>query len=242
MTVTTLIWTAAGRPEVEGAKGKLLRDDHGTCVVSGDQSERRAVADKALGANFTDRSLFHGVGDKVGQAALWVCSGKGTRSLRMWSLIVAPGHDLPPSNEKAFLQKPGLWLGNRSDPGPVHDILSSPPPTPWAVAIAISGQKHVAPYATVNDSAERWTVRVENTNVSSTPTAYAALRRHALSLRRLGVSADNVLAGTPGLLKTHAEIDVWRRHAPHIAPYAGSPLLELALWTITKRTMEANNE
>lgn len=236
---TTLIWRLAGRPEPGGAKAKLFRDEPGICAVSGDQCGRTAPVAKVLGDNFTDRSLFRApTSDRVGEAAFWVCSGKGTSSLRMWSIIAAPDHLLPPSDERAFVQQPHLWLGNRSDPLPIARLLEDPPEGEWLCSIALSGQKHVAPYAAVNRGPSQWTVRMENVNITSSPDEWQAVRAAANRLRGIGIGADNVLHGLPGLIKSRGNLDLWRRESRALAPYTGSPLLELALWTITKSTLE----
>lgn len=236
--ITTMLWELAGRPEVAGAKGKLLQPIPAVCCVSGEESAVTADADRALGASFTDRRMFHAGTDRVGQAALWVCSGKGNQTLRLWSIIAAPGENLPPSRDKAFLHRPGLWLGNRGDPQPIADILAAPPAGEWAVSIAVSGQKHVAPYATVNRGPGRWTVRMENTDITSTPEEWTRVRAAAMTARRIGVRGEDVHAARPGLLKTREQLDAWRDIEPILRPYRHSPLLNLALWMITKTTME----
>lgn len=236
---TTMLWELAGRPDVDGAKGRMLKEHRGICCVSGEHAEVTADATKALGTSFTDRGMFRAPDStRVGGPALWACSGKGTRTLRLWSIIAAPEGDLPDSHEKAFIQRPGLWLGNRSDTRPIIDTLTDPPNGQWLMSIAVSGQKHVAPYATVNRVGGRWTVRMESTNVTSTPEEWQDVHGHALALRRLGTRAEDVLTGTPPLMKTAEQYQAWHSHAESLANYHHSPLLELALWTITKPIME----
>jgi len=156
----------------------------------------------------------------------------------MWSIVASPGADFGPPNTKCFLQDtPGLLLTNRANPSPIARVLANPPTGEWLVSVAISGQKHVLPYTTVNSGAGRWAVRMENTAVTSTPTEWAHVHAHADALRRMGVPAEDVHTGVPRYLKTPAELASWREHNHHLTPWLGSPLLSLALWTITKGTM-----
>lgn len=235
---TTLVWDTAGRPSPFGAKADMLNPIPGVCAVTGESLPVTADINRAMGDNFTDRSMFTAPhSDRVGESTLWACSGKGTSTLRLWSIICTPGSDLPASHEKAFLSAPGLWLGNRADPRPIVETLSHPPEGEWLVSIAVSGQKHVLPYATVNRGPGRWVVRMENTNVTATPAEWAHVHASARALRALGVPADDVLTGSPGYLKRREDINRWRTISTTLTPYYNSPLLQLALWTITKGTL-----
>lgn len=235
---TTLVWEAAGRPKPFGTKADLLKHIPGVCAVTGERLDVTADINRALGDNFTDRSMFAAPhSDRVGEATLWACSGKGTSTLRLWSIIAAPGVHLPPSHEKAFLSAPGLWLGNRADPRPIVDTLLSPPEGEWLVSIAVSAQKHVLPYARVNRGGGRWTARFENTDVTSDPIEFLAVHGAAVALRRLGLRDDEILTGRPGLIRSRDVLTEWRHHARSLAPYLQSPLLQLALWAITKGTL-----
>lgn len=236
-----LVWELAGRPEVAAASvAKLLTDARGVCAICGHVSDRTAVADKALGSNFSDwRHLtrFTGV---VCPACLWCCSGKPPATLRMWSIIAAAGVALPESDPKAWLQgTPGLMLFNRSNPGPLADLLADPPPGDWCASVALSGQKHVLPYTPINQPGTgSWTVRVEDHYVTATPDQWRHVHATALALRRLGVPADDVATGTPRYLKTRADLDRWSALNAALDGWHSSPLLNLALWTITKGTMQ----
>lgn len=239
MKATRIIWDLAGRPDVAGAAAKLIQDHPAVCAVCGEASDHTADVDKALGANFVDRSHVDAMTDRVCPACLWCCSGKPPETLRMWSIIAAPGADLPRSNPKAWIQgTPGLCLLNRSNPAPVRDILANPPSGPWAVTIAISGQKHVVPYAHTNTGDDQWTIRVEDHDVTSTPQQWRHVHHHTLAIRRLGVPAEAIPSGEPRFLKTVTDLHQWKEHDQQISAYRRSPLLDLALWTITKETMK----
>lgn len=234
-----LVWDLAGRPDPFGAKADLLKPVPAVCAVTGRQEERTADVNRALGENFTDRSMFRAPhSDRVGPAALWACSGKGTSTLRLWSVVAAPGGSVPSSHEKAFLSAPGLWLGNRADPRPIVRMLADPPSGEWLVSVAVSAQKHVLPYARVNRGGGAWTVRMESTDVTSTPAEWRTVHDTATELRRMGLSPEHIMAGTPGLLRDRADLDRWRQVSAALAAYRGSPVLELALWTITKGTLD----
>lgn len=238
----TLIWETAGRPEVTGAKGKLLKPEPGVCAITGEHADITADATRALGENFTDQSLWRIHTGRVGQPALWCCSGKGKDSPRMWTWICAPGHDLPDSVEKAPLHLPGLCQTNRGNTRPVIDTLLDPPVGEWVVCIAVSGQKHVLPYATTNRGAGEWTVRMEDTAITATPDQWGTVFYTVLALRRLGIPAEAIKTGTPTYIKDAQALREWRELSTHLAPYQTSPLVDLALWCITKPIMEDTND
>lgn len=239
MTPTRLVYDLAGRPALAESMQKLMADVPAVCGVCGSHADRTAPTDRALGDNFTDRSMFRDErSSRVCPACVWCCSGKPPATLRLWTIVAAPGVDLGPSQPKAWLQDtPGLLLTNRANPAPVAAILADPPDGPWLVTVAVSGQKHVLPYGTVNSGPGQWAVRMEATTVTATPDQWRHVHGHAAALRRLGVPADCVAAGTPGGIRTAEQLATWRRHADQLTPWVGSPLLNLALWTITKGTL-----
>lgn len=233
-----LVHTLAGSPEPYGAVAAHIKDEPGFCRVTGEWCERTAPADKALGANFTDQTMYSRPDStRVGVPAIWACSGKGNQTIRLWSVVAAPGVTLPASQPKAWLQNtPGLCLTNRANTAPVANMLTNPPPGEWVVSIAVSSQKHVLPYATTNHGDGPWTVRMENTDVTSTPTVFRAVITHAAHLRGLGHHSEKVLAGIPDMsrIKTPEDLTAWKTHADPLGPYTGSAVLELALWCLTK--------
>jgi len=239
---TTLVYELAGRPPLIASVEALFADDAGVCAVSGDHVEHTAPLKKALGANFTDQSIYRARTDRVGRAAVWCCSGKAPASIRLWSVIAAPGVDLPASQPKAWIQNtPGLCLTNRADTGPIIDILTNPPVGDWMVTIATSGQKHVVPYGTVNHGPGPWAVRFEATTVTSTPDEWAHVITHAARLRAAGHRPDDITAGAPTMpaLKTREAVASWRDLSGHLTRYTHSPLLDLALWCLTKEQINA---
>jgi len=242
---TRLVWELAGEPNVAAESVRRLLDDSeetATCLICGSITCWSADAGKALGANFTDHSYRRYPGStRICEACLWCCSGKPPATLRMWSIIAAPGFRLPSSNPKAWIQDTlSLYLFNRSTPELLAAILADPPDSEWVASVAISGQKHVLPYAEVNHGAGQWTVRVEDHNVTATPGQWATVHYAAVRLRRLGVPAESVMQGIPQYIKTRDDLGTWRALNDTLTPWLGSPLLDLALWTITKETM--NND
>lgn len=234
----TLLWETAGQPPVPGAKAKLLKPHPAVCAITGEQVEVSADATKALGENFTDHTLWNSPSGRVGHAALWCCSGKGALSPRTWTWVCAPGVDLPPSHEKAPYSAPGLCLTNRANTRPVIDILAAPPPGEWVCAVAVSGQKHVLPYAATNRGSGRWRVRMEDTTIGSTPAEFRRVFGLVVALRRLGVPADAIKTGTPANIKTPAALEKWRQLSGELSPWASSPLTDLALWCATRPILE----
>lgn len=239
---TDLVWELAGRPDPIASALALVTDHPGTCALSGRHEERTAPTSKALGSNFTDQSLYRAQSDRVGTGAIWCCSGGGTKTLRMWSIVAAPGVDLPPSHPKVWIRDtPGLHLTNRADLTCLIDTLVAPPDGEWMVTVAVSGQKHVVPYGTVNHGPGPWTVRMETVNVTSSPEEFGAILLAAARLRALGHRADDVLNGQPSMaaIKDRAALDTWQALASQISRYTNSPLLDLALWCLTKEQINA---
>lgn len=234
----TLLWETAGRPSVPGAKAKLLQEHPAVCAITGERVDVSADLRKALGENFTDHTLWNSPSGRVGHAALWCCSGKGALSPRTWTWVCAPGVELPPSHEKAPYSAPGLCLTNRANTRPVIDILGDPPPGEWVCAVAVSGQKHVLPYAVTNRGAGRWRVRMEDTTICATPHEWRRVFGLVVALRRLGVPADAVKQAVPAGVKTAEALREWRRLADALRPWASSPLTDLALWCATKPILE----
>ena len=244
---TRLIYDTAGRPGFATATtGRLLAQHAAPCCVCGQVEQETADADRSMGSNFADRGhLRNHHSTRVCRGCLWCASGKPPATLRMWSIVCAPGNLLPPSQPKAWLQDtPGLCLTNRANTQPIIDILTAPPAGDWAVTVAISGQKHVVPYAEVNHCAGPWLIRVEDHDVSATPHEWNQVFTSALHLRRLGVPAEAIDAGEPRFVvkggTTRALLDQWRGLAAPLQPYLGSTLLSLALWTITKPIIEGS--
>ncbi|WP_151530554.1 MULTISPECIES: hypothetical protein [Corynebacterium] len=148
---------------------------------------------------------------------------------------------LPDSSEKAPLHVFGICQTNRGNTRPVIDILASPPEGEWVVCIAVSGQKHVLPYATTNRGRGPWAVRMEDTTITSTPEQWSTVLHTVLALRRLGVPADAIKTGEPAYIKTAEQLQQWQKLSTRLAPYAKSPITDLALWCITKPIMEDTN-
>ncbi len=236
---TRLVHALAGTPEPIASQAAHLTGPGGTCCICGEHADRLAPAARTLGASFTDRAMFRDpTADGVCPACLWCASGKPPATVRMWTVIAAPGVDLGPSQPKAWIQDtPGLLLTSRADTAPLARILGDPPPGPWTVSVALSGQKHVLPYADVNHGAGRWTIRVETADVTATPDQWRLVHGHALALRRLDVRAEDIAAGTPGRHRTRDSLDEWSRLSAPLRPWTGSALLDLALWTITRKDL-----
>ncbi|NIH57288.1 hypothetical protein [Brooklawnia cerclae] len=234
---TRLVWDLAGRPRITApGTAAHLKDSPGVCAMCGHDSPVTANADRALGKNFSDQGhLQRHDSPDICPACLWCASGKPPNTLRMWTIVASPGADLPDSQPKAFLQDtPGLCLTSRASTRPVIDILADPPSGDWLVSVALSGQKHVLPFAAVNHGSGQWTVRVEDHSVTATPAQWRQVHACTLGLRRLGVPAEAVMAGEPQYVKTPDQLAAWRDLNAGLLPWLGSPLLELALWTITK--------
>ncbi|AKV55523.1 hypothetical protein BACT_1087 [Bifidobacterium actinocoloniiforme DSM 22766] len=244
MKAVRMIWGLLGSPQPEGAAAKLLSESESVCKVCGTRQAVTADASKALGSNFTDRSLYASPeSGRVCDCCLWACSGRGVRTIRMWSVAAAPGVTLPDSQEKAAAwigQHDGICLTSRHDTSPILGLLLNPPESEWAVSIAVSGQKHVMPYTGLNHGPTGM-IRMETADVPYTQEAFSAAYRPALELRRMGASAEMVQAGQPPRFEGMEQAKAWKRLNSDINPWKGSPILDLALWAITKPIMEGNH-
>lgn len=238
-----LVFEAAGCPEIEGSKAKELKPEPGTCAVTGEYEEITAPVHKALGKNFVDTSIWRAQSDRVGKPALWCSSGGGRKSPRMWTWICTPGRELPDSVEKAYIHgKKGICQTNRSMTTPVIDTLLDPPDGEWMVCVAVSGQKHVLPYANTNVGREQWEVRMEDTTVTSNPDEFRLVFETCLAMRRLGLSDEAILTRQPLYMKTSDQLEQWKQLAETLEPYRTSPVTTLALWCITKPILENTND
>ena len=233
---TRIVYERAGSPDITAAStAKHLKDHPAVCAICGHREPVTADFDRALGKNFSDRSLLEGGTSRVCKACLWCCSGKPPATLRMWT-IIADGQPCR-THEKAFLQDtPGLSLINRGNPQPLVDLLRDPPDEPWVASVSLSGQKHVLPYTRVNHG-RAWVVRIEDTQVAATSDEWATVHDAAMELRRMGIPAEAVREGRPVLIKTADQLATWRAVNQLLTGWHRSPLLDLALWTITKGTM-----
>lgn len=238
---TRLVHSLAGKPLPAGGITKHIKDIEARCCVCAAVEPRTAPADKALGNNFTDRTMFRAPeSGRVCEACIMVCSGGGLKTFRLWTIVAAPGTGLALSQEKAAAwigQHDGLCMTSKANTRPVIDLLLDPPDSSWLVSVAESGQKHVLPYARVN-AGDSGVVRFETLDVPYTQADWTHVFGHALALRRLGVPAADVLAGTPRYLKTRDQLTAWRSHSQKLGPWGNSPLLRLALWAITKGIIE----
>lgn len=233
MTGPRFVWEAAGRPEIRPG------GTAGVCALCGLRDESTHEIDRTLGTNYVDRSHLVGGGSRVCGGCVWAVSGRGVSALRMWTVIATPGVPAPASHEKAPDLGPWVAAINRATPQPVADLLASPPESDWLLSVAVSGQKHTLPYARPNHGRGRWTVRMETINVTATPQEWTTVHSAVLGLRRLGVHPDLIPTRTPGFaVKSRDQLSQWRDLDARLAGWHTHPLVQLALWTITKETMK----
>lgn len=234
------VWDLAGRPPAP--PGPAYTPGPAVCAMCGHTAQDTAPAAKALGGNFTDPACYNQpASTRICAPCAWCCAGRPPETIRGWSVIAAPGATLDASQPKAWAlvhDRPGLCVTNRANPMPVARILAGPPPGPWAVTVAVSGQKHTLPYTRVNHGPGPWTVRMETTDVTADPAQFRTVLAHAARLRAAGHSAEHVRDTAPDMraVKTRDDLDRARTHLGALAAFARSPLLDLALWCLTKTT------
>lgn len=237
---TVLVHTLAGSPD---PAGWAPTPGTAVCAMCARTVEASMPVAKALGANFTDPTLWADpTSRQVCAACTWCCAGRPPATIRGWTILAAPGRGLPPSADKAWPQVTGhrgLCVTNRSNPAAAADLLLDPPDGPWLCTVAVSGQKHTLPYARVNHGPGTWTIRVETAQVTATPARFHRILRAAARLRAAGHSAADITAGAPTLpaIRSPADLDLWRTHQNLLAGATSSGLLALALWCLTKTTI-----
>lgn len=234
MRVPWLLYAAAGFPEVAGAEAVAAQ-----CLLCGVGADR-TLPGSSLSSGFAGWEAAAAIqSDRVCAGCFWVMTGVPPKTFRLWTVLYAPGADLPDSLPAAPLSVPGVYLTNRSSTLPVAHVLLDPPESEWALAIAQSGQKHVLPFTEVNPGGSPYRVRYESVEVRADADQIRELLAHVLALRAAGFSAADIQDGRPSSSKVQVELlRLWRQHYPHIAPYRTSPLLELVLWLITKESID----
>lgn len=239
-TAAHFLWSLGGRPghgrtEVDTPPGAV-------CLCCGDPiaTATCARATHALGVNYDFTRAARRDSPVVDPACAWALAGRGLATLRLWTIAATTGRALPASHPKCTVDLgPQVHLTNRADMRAVAALLTDPPEGEWLVTVAMSGQKHVVPYSRTNRGAGRWTVRVENFDVTSDPVEFAALLARVAALRHAGFGPDQIAAVDPGThLSTRSRLDAWRLHAEPLTPYRGSPLLGLAATTPNKEHLD----
>lgn len=232
MTTTTgLIWEHAGRPDPGAGRGE------GRCALCGQGGPVAATVPN----HFTDFRLLTAPGTDLCRACTWCLAGKPPATLRMWTLVLRTDTPAPPSQPAAYAHGTYLHATNRRDMTWVASTLAEPPTdgSPWLVSVAESGQKHSAPFAHLNHGADRWTVRMDGVDVTSTPAEWSTVLANSAALRAAGFTAAEVETTTPSMNRMKGEpLARWGAHAPHLASYARTPLLHLANLMITKESCD----
>lgn len=235
-----LIWEAAGSPPPP----KPLKAADAPCCVCAEWCEEGVTTRDAFGANFTDHNMLQAVDSPfVCPACSWAISGKPPHTLRMWSIVCRTDRELAPSHEKCALDLgPHVHLTARNDTREIVSILLAPPDTEWICTLAISGQKHVVPYAVANIG-PRWRIRMETLDIHGDSESFAHVLFHTASLRALGFTAEEIATAEPAIHRlTRETIPLWQHHMGKLAPYHGGGMLDLALTCITKDRIDEYRE
>lgn len=226
-----MVWELAGKPE---RASLAVQDKPGVCAMCGRHVDQSFATKDAIGGNFTDQYLLaRPDSDRICYACVWVCSGKPPDTVRMWTVLARPDLLLPASHPKAPFGTSHLHLTARNDMRAVVQTLADPPDGPWLVSVAESGQKHHVPYARINHGGGRWTVRMDNIDITATPTEFRQVLRRVLLLRAAKFSAADIETVTPKML-TADTLPIWQEHAEPLTPYRGSALLHLACFLPNK--------
>jgi len=171
----------------------------------------------------------------------WAMAGKGSDTLRTWSIVYREDQPPYPNHEKSnpARHSRNACLCARNDMTPVLDALLEPPDGRWFVSIAEKGKIHTLPHARVNHSQAWWLVRFERFDVTSTPQTFARLLHHQAQLYQTGFVKEDIRIGEPHPSKlVKYGIDLWHHHNTVLSPDRHSPAFQLALFLLKKDGIE----
>jgi hypothetical protein len=163
-------------------------------------------------------------------------TGRPPDTLRLWSLVWAPGMDHPDNHPKAPWLGKDIFLQNKADPSHFVSVLSAPPVGKWACAIADTGKIHVVPFAVLNTGNGPWCVRFERADVRSTPAVFRALCATVTELLTVNISKQSIARGdmTVAQWRDPVKRQKWTRHYPDIEPMHGRDVLRLVLFLLRR--------
>lgn len=233
-----MVWELANRPRRQSLPAE---DVEAVCGMCGSRAaETVHVKHTIANKSFTDQyHLADPESDRTCYACAWVCTGRGMDQIRMWTVVARGDITVPPSNPKAAFATDHLHFTSRADMRLVVATLTDPPPGPWLVAVAESGQKHTLPYSVVNYGGGRWTVRMDARTITSTPTGFRDVFARVLALRAAGFTPPEIEHLDPPMGRLNAAtLPIWREHATALMPWRASPLLHLAVFLPNKEHMD----
>ena len=230
---TRVLYEAAGAPPVDGAVEIAAR-----CAICAFDDGAFIPAKKALRSGFSDyAALKVPTSDQICAACSWTMAGIPPKSLRAWSVLYRTDQELPESAEasKALGLGSSIFLTNRGSTIPLAEALLNPPAGTWFMSIAVSGQKHILPFATFVYGGPSWVIRFDGADISSDAKTFATVLFHVGSLRGAGFSADEIATLEPRMSHMQGDgLTAWMEHSAAIAPYRGAPLVDLANYLLTK--------
>lgn len=223
MNAVRLIYEAAMRtPVVPLAGGKAAEyrpaeRGHfaGICWLCGESTDAGHPRRKVIKPTFTDAGVARAPwSDVVCEACAWAIS---YRSLRNYSILASPA---------------GLRHPTRTE---IREVLLEPPEPPFALCVAVSGQKWLHLKARVALSREAFPALLEETPVIVHPAAFAALLGPAEELYAGGFTKAEIASGRYLAHRIQAfGIGRWEALEARVAPARGSRFLDLALHVARK--------
>lgn len=228
------LYAALESPEVPRKTGAYTCN----CAMCGAPCDGRGVSfADAFAVGFGDYELLKcPESPAVCVPCAWSLGSKPPVTLRLWSLVYRADRPAAPSNPKCYLHHPALHATAKDNLREIVEILINPPKCPWFVTIAVSGQKHTLPWATLNHGDAMWSVRFESQSVASAPGRFARALYHASALFLAGVSRDEIAAGrinAPSAAR--AGVATLRTHWEPLRAAGNAPEIQLAAFLLSPK-------
>jgi len=117
----------------------------------------------------------------------------------------------------------------------IRQWLINPPEPPFTIAISVSGQKHILPFAQEAHDRERFPIRFELTSLEVNRQEFTRLLANFEMLYDMGLTKAEILKGNYSVSRVAAipYADFLKREE-EIAQYRGTDLLELAAFVAQK--------
>lgn len=204
----------------------------GLCYVCGGDLYSPVSITDVIKPTFGDIQSIHPLGSAVCVACAWFMQHDRREDLAEWL-----GRDkLQSPRTYSHILKDNIWYilskGQKAD---ILDLLITGS-MPEVCIISVSGQKHLFYKGKPNqpNQGQGWVLFEETLMwVDQAEFTYVLEHVQGLYLPEGGFNKDQILTGRYAV-RTHDQLALLEAHEPHITPYRGGVLLELAVYLMTK--------